>query len=502
MPKLPKLPKQQTEEHSEVSPANVFIPVDELVKLNGAKVYQEWGVTLNQTEVKTNKNKFYKIQVIQAGNSYYCFTRWGRVGEKGRSAFPKCGDLEQAQKMFVSKFSEKTGNDWYKVKNNFNAFKSLSGLYTLIEMKNPSRTAITEAPRRAPNSKTIEKPCTLDTHTQKLVKLIFDNDMFKEQMKKLNIDLTKLPLGELSKKQLDKGFMILDRLEEAIKAGKRSKLEALSNEFYTEIPHSHGRRVLPIIQDPEVVQNKRDMLNILGDIEMAHGLSKHNDSGGVLELDHPLDGFYKLLDCDLEYLDKKKDEFKILNTYFEKTKNRDIQIMDIWKVNRHPEEDRFSVHDKIGNRRLLWHGTNVAVVVAILKTGLRIMPHSGGRVGRGIYFASENGKSANYVGPAGNTAIMFLNEVVLGKEHHIIEDDSSLVQAPDGFHSIIAKGQTEPDPKKDVKMTIDGHEVVVPQGEPIKTEYYETSSFSQTEYLIYKESQCRIRYLLSIQWDK
>jgi hypothetical protein len=33
-------------------------------------------------------------------------------------------------------------------------------------------------------------------------------------------------------------------------------------------------------------------------------------------------------------------------------------------------------------------------VVAILKTGLRIMPHSGGRVGKGIYFASENGKSA------------------------------------------------------------------------------------------------------------
>ena len=36
----------------------------------------------------------------------------------------------------------------------------------------------------------------------------------------------------------------------------------------------------------------------------------------------------------------------------------------------------------------------MAVVVAILKSGLRIMPHSGGRVGRGIYFASENGKSA------------------------------------------------------------------------------------------------------------
>ena len=38
----------------------------------------------------------------------------------------------------------------------------------------------------------------------------------------------------------------------------------------------------------------------------------------------------------------------------------------------------------------------MAVVAAILKSGLRIMPHSGGRVGRGIYFASENSKSAGY----------------------------------------------------------------------------------------------------------
>ena len=60
------------------------------------------------------------------------------------------------------------------------------------------------------------------------------------------------------------------------------------------------------------------------------------------------------------------------------------------------QSSRFKVHDKMGNRKLLWHGTNVAVVAAILKSGLRIMPHSGGRVGAGIYFASENAKSAGY----------------------------------------------------------------------------------------------------------
>lgn len=60
------------------------------------------------------------------------------------------------------------------------------------------------------------------------------------------------------------------------------------------------------------------------------------------------------------------------------------------------KDDRFQAHDNLDNRRLLWHGTNVAVVAAILKSGLRIMPHSGGRVGKGIYLASENSKSACY----------------------------------------------------------------------------------------------------------
>lgn len=60
------------------------------------------------------------------------------------------------------------------------------------------------------------------------------------------------------------------------------------------------------------------------------------------------------------------------------------------------QEDRFQAYSKLGNRKLLWHGTNMAVVAAILTTGLRIMPHSGGRVGKGIYFASENSKSAGY----------------------------------------------------------------------------------------------------------
>ncbi|MGB1017369.1 MAG: hypothetical protein ACPG4T_24750, partial [Nannocystaceae bacterium] len=176
--------------------------------------------------------------------------------------------------------------------------------------------------------------------------------------------------------------------------------------------------------------------------------------------------------------------------------NSSHRLVDVFRTNRHSEAKRYSTHDKMGNRRLLWHGTNVAVVAAILGSGLRIMPHSGGRVGRGIYLASEQSKSAWYVGRSGRTGIMFLCEAVLGKENHIQRDNSRLRAAPKGYDSVVALGHTEPDPAKDISRKFDGRPVAIPQGKAIKMKGRARSSFSQTEYLLYKESQVRIRYVL------
>ena len=55
------------------------------------------------------------------------------------------------------------------------------------------------------------------------------------------------------------------------------------------------------------------------------------------------------------------------------------------------------------------------------------------------------------------------------------------------------------DSKLDTKITIDGKEIVVPQAKPKSTGI--SSSFYQSEYLIYKESQNRIRYLLLFDFN-
>ena len=55
------------------------------------------------------------------------------------------------------------------------------------------------------------------------------------------------------------------------------------------------------------------------------------------------------------------------------------------------------------------------------------------------------------------------------------------------------------DPNDDTIVTLEKKTVTIPQGKPIATSY-SNSSFSQSEYLIYKESQCRLRYMLKMKF--
>ena len=96
---------------------------------------------------------------------------------------------------------------------------------------------------------------------------------------------------------------------------------------------------------------------------------------------------------------------------------------------------------------------------------------------------------------------MFLAEAALGQEPHIPQDDPFLREPPPGFHSVVARGHTEPDPSKDVKLELEGKSVQVPQGKPVHMPKFRNSTFAQSEYLLYQESQARIRYMLTMKFS-
>jgi len=472
----------------------------------GGEVYQEDGVnyavTLNQTNIGANNNKFYIIQVIQQGTKYVGFTRWGRVGEPGQQAAQTFPSAEGAKALFKQKFKDKTKNAFEKVMNDHSAFVSAPGKYDLVETAIEEETP-TPAAAPAAGKAVKEKPCTLCKELQEMLTTVFDKDMFKKEMVRMGMDPSKIPLGKLTAAQVKRGYEALEAIETAVKAGKKKELDALCSTFYTHIPHNFGRSVPPLISDDSTIQAKYELLNVLADIEVAQQTEKAAGSKSDV---HPMDAQYKELGTGITYVDPKSAEFKWIETYTKETacSYRKPTIKHAFRVDRPEDKKRMDKFKKMDNRRMLWHGTNVAVVAAILKTGLRIMPHAGGRVGQGLYFASENGKSAGYTRTdQNNHGFMFLNEVVLGKPKEINTDDWTLNKKKvEGYKvdSIIARGRTEPEPKKDI--TIDGEwgKITVPQGKPMAQKEWNDSSFSQTEYLVYDEGQVRIKYILMMKF--
>lgn len=44
-----------------------------------AQVHGDYDCTLNQTNIGNNNNKFYLIQLLEDGDRFACWNRWGRV---------------------------------------------------------------------------------------------------------------------------------------------------------------------------------------------------------------------------------------------------------------------------------------------------------------------------------------------------------------------------------------------------------------------------------------
>lgn len=470
-----------------------------------AKVHSDYNATLNQTNINHNNNKFYIIQLITNGGKYYVWNHWGRVGEGGQSSLKGPYTLASAISEFEKKFKSKTSNHWSKRKS----FVPKAGKYELIEVEgeadDDTKHKLEDLDKSRPKVKSAPakyKASTLPRPLQDFMQLIFNKNMFVGAMSEFDIDTKKMPLGNLSKKQVQRGYDVLVEIQDALDGNlTRNKLASLSSHFYTVIPHAFGRRVPPLIDTAEKLRIKLDMLNVLSDIELALAIHEEAQQSAVhQQLANPIDKNYGTLKCKLEPVDKKSDEYAMIDKYLKATRyGTHNSIIDVFRADRNGSKARFDAHKTIDNRKLLWHGTNIAVIAAILSSGLRIMPHSGGRVGKGIYLASEQSKSAGYTSRSNGNGVMFLCEAALGKEHHISRDNSSLKRAPSGYDSIIAKGRVEPDPKKDIIYKIDGRDVVVPHGKPIKQPKFSKSSFSQSEYLLYKESQVRIRYVLRMR---
>jgi poly [ADP-ribose] polymerase 2/3/4 len=506
-------------------------PVDVEIHIKGQDpsdytVYQEVGgdgkwydAVLNQCNIGNNNNKYYRLQILQGKvdrTKYYAWFKWGRVGEAGRngsSTWLGPTTLAEAKKAFGKKYQDKTGNAF-----GAKTFVAKTGKYDPIEIDNDVEVNEDFMEQQGKNNKddttgsnnnndeTAYMKSALDPTTKELIEVLFSREMQDQVLKDFSIDLKKLPLGVPSRDQIQRGVDILNEIEERMDGKNTKDLADLSSRFYTAIPHAFGRRVPPTIATKPALQDRYDMCNILLDLYQTNDTVRRiakesNENKAKALLPNPIDEHYKSLDAELTLLDTTSTMYQTIQDYFDQTKcpGSRCKLLNAWSVNRKDEADRFARFQHVGNRRLLWHGTNIAVVAPILTSGLRIMPHSGGRVGAGIYLANLQQKSAQYTrGYGSKFACMFLCEAPLGLPHVVIQDGphaSNLKKAPTGFDSVQAVGNVAP--PASIQIQIDGHDIMLAPSPPSATGA--GSTFEHDEFLVYEEAQVRIRFVLTVK---
>lgn len=106
-----------------------------------------------------------------------------------------------------------------------------------------------------------------------------------------------------------------------------------------------------------------DLLNVLGDIEIAVSLKKDQEEQEKkqtdLEVDHILDQQYKQLNNKIEYVDPSSEEYKIVEKYVNETRGTGKQkIIHLFRIDRAGEHERYKQFAHLPNKKLLWHGTS------------------------------------------------------------------------------------------------------------------------------------------------
>ncbi|RDY02952.1 Poly [ADP-ribose] polymerase 1, partial [Mucuna pruriens] len=450
-----------------------------------------YNTTLNMSDLSTGINSYYILQIIQEdkGSDCYVFRKWGRVGND-KIGGNKVEEMSKSDAIceFKRLFYEKTGNPWEAweqktIQKQPGRFFPLDIDYGVNKQISKKKTNITDS--------------ILPHPLIELMKMLFNVETYRAAMMEFEINMSEMPLGKLSKSNIQKGFEALTEIQNLFKTSnsdpsvKESLLINASNRFFTVIPSIHPH----IIRDEDDFKSKVKMLEALQDIEIASRLV-----GFDANSDDSIDDNYKKLHCDISPLPHDSEDFCLIEKFLHNTHapthtDWSLELEEVFSLEREGEFDKFAPYrDKLGNRMLLWHGSRLTNFVGILSQGLRIAPPeapaTGYMFGKGVYFADLVSKSAQYCftdkkNPVG---LMLLSEVALGNVYEL-KKAKYMDKPPEGKHSTKGLGKKMPHESEFVKWKGD---VTVPCGKPVSSNV-KASELMYNEYIVYDTAQ--------INWD-
>jgi poly [ADP-ribose] polymerase len=450
---------------------------------------------LQVTDIKNNNNKYYGIELHSAKGQFRVFTHYGRTDDLERD--PDAGakesryfaDAGSAQAEYDRIYREKTGKSkGYKevalASSKIGSHKARGSSSGHVDAKTMAKMAGDESSGKNAPKKEAPKKSDLPAGIQELVQFIYaeaTNALTTTVAAKITANGIETPLGVLTVGQVEKGEQILDEINDAVKKGaSKSKLEDLSGDFYTAVPHRIGRTrdaiaaavidtLAELVQKQETLQLMKDMLAVNG-----------GEKGSVL-FDSKVDDQYKALGCELGECNSAESKEWAEYVVSHQVKSKNIKVQNVFKLKRAGEWDGFDA--KVGNEKMLFHGSRIKNWVGILSRGI-LMPKivvsmgvnrtDAGWLGNGIYFGDASCTSAFYTTPgsgARKTRFMAIARVGLGKMKDYTKITYGLNEPPSGYDSCHG----------------------------VRNDKKNHSQFEDDEFVIYRQNQQRLEYLVEFK---
>lgn len=497
------------------------------------------------SQEEKDSNKYYHAAVVKSkiNNNFYTYFEWGRVGASSpQFQMTECANEAEAQSEFVAQCHEK--NDKRGV------WSTIAGIRTLTAKPGKDVYLVRQLTTRStglPDAKTIKY---IDPNTPKKpdpaaaggTKTTTGTTKKKadSQTSRLLADLiggtikyTRSAMADNSlptQTSIDQGRQILTEAQKRVAAigediddqiGDKD-LRAYSSELYRRIPK------VKAVGTPDSVWILSGN-NILSWQQDLDAFESALSGQAQIDTDSDADPFHGL-PLHMEWIDPKSDMGKFLYFWWPKaTANkhhhiRDMKILNMWKVDRHGDDQKFSamqdkIYSEIGNKKvserplfqpserhdvdpkrreifsvsntaLMFHGTRSVNVKGILEKSLLLPKQlvgvaiNGAMFGPGLYWADDWKKSAGYTSlrgsiwsggggaVSGRSAFMFAADVTVG-EPHVAAGPHGYTAPPKGTHCIFGMGRNHG-----------------------KAKY---SGVENNEWIVFQNAQSRLKYLVEFE---
>jgi len=366
------------------------------------------------SDVDNNNNKFWYISLF---NDNSCITEWGRVGKNKQSKVFNHSSLDSAEKFFHKKCKEKDNKGYHELK----IVASTGGVVTV---KQDLETIA---------KRDIATQCLkVNGLVSELAKANIHNIVSNSNITYNNVTgLFETPCGVVTQECVDDARKLLMKIASFV---QRNKLTSKSyknslNKYLMLIPQDVGMKLNPenLYKDMDDIKAQNDILDSLEVSIQAVVDSNNSKDEDLVKVETP-----KTFNVEIEHVDDVKIINRVRKKYKETRKDMHVcahlDVKNVFKIKIPSVHDRFESDGiQIGNVMELWHGTNIANVLSILKGGM-IIPNSnashctGRMFGDGLYFASSSTKSLNYAygywsGRRNNKCFMFLADVAMGNSY-------------------------------------------------------------------------------------